>query len=138
MKPYAACALSALLILATPTVKAAEPDIIASGNNFESGCSLVNRETTKFSTVEAAQYLSCVMYVAGVVDGAQIENARIEGVTNISRPIFDIPSGVNHGQMARITLKYIHDNPDKAHLPTVYLILSALRVAFPPTATPGK
>lgn len=135
MNPHARCVVIAVLMFIAPAVKAAELDIVSSGNNFESECPLVSRETTKLSTVQAAQYLSCVMYVAGVVDGAQIENARIEGETKVGRPIFDIPSGVNHGQMARITLKYIHDNPEKAHLPTVYLILSALRVAFPPSSS---
>jgi hypothetical protein len=42
-----------------------------------------------------------------------------------------IPDEVEIGQMTNITLKYIHENPEQAHMPSAGLVILAQQHAFP-------
>jgi hypothetical protein len=44
---------------------------------------------------------------------------------------FCVPDAADDGQIVRITLKYIRNNPEEAHKMTAVLIVEGLREAFP-------
>lgn len=76
---------------------------------------------------------ACLGYAVGTVDGLNFETAYAQDKAgNKAVPsLFRIPESVENGQIIRVLLKHINDNPKDAHLPTVVLIVDALQEAFP-------
>jgi hypothetical protein len=71
-------------------------------------------------------------YVLGVVQGAEFGTGIVEAKTDKKVPkLFCISGDVENGQLVKIVLKYIRDNPKAAHLNTPYLIIYAMRKAYP-------
>jgi len=77
----------------------------------------------------------CIAYTEGVVQGALTESALESAGKGTPTP-FCVPSEADNGQMVRIALKQIRKNPEQSHLPTVFLLLDAMKQAFPCTVKP--
>src|ERR1700722_7914467 len=96
-----------------------------SGNAFVRLCSAI--ESNKLSEEEFGNLMDCVGYVSGFTEGVEYEamyaTARRKGV---APEAFCIPDDVEHGQLIRVVLKYIRDNPAEAHRPAAPLIMKAL------------
>jgi hypothetical protein len=103
-----------------------------SGNAFLRLCSAAEKAKLTDDSDEALNMMACVGYVVGVMHGVLLEQGDAEAKTGlkISKPYCD-PDSVEHGQIVRIVLKYIRDNPAKANRPTAALILDALGKAYP-------
>jgi hypothetical protein len=71
--------------------------------------------------VEGMYLMGCYAYVHGFD----------EGVGLVSTAPYCAPQEVANGQMVRILMKFIRDNPAKAHLSTGLLFLEAMKGAFP-------
>ena len=101
-----------------------------SGNSFLRICSAVEKENR--TQTESENVMACLAYVSGFGDGVLVERsfARVNMGRKVSAP-FCRPSGVEKGQIIRVVLKHIRDNPADAHHSTASLILSALRKAYP-------
>jgi hypothetical protein len=96
-----------------------------SGNAFVTICGVdADKTFEEQTTAELHSTSSCLPYVRGLNDG--IEVATIEGI-----PPFCPPDGVTNGQGEKILVKFIRDNPDKAHFATSVLYLYAMKKAFP-------
>jgi hypothetical protein len=102
------------------------------GNEFLSECSAVDRANdSNLTLVEKANIMQCLSYVQGVIDGVVYENTRV-GMTGNSKapPLPCAPGDVSRLQLVRVALKYVRDNPEKAHMATVVLVMTALENAF--------
>jgi len=120
-----------LCALAVPTFP--EEQLYESGNAFLRSCSVVEKAPIHPTDSELFNDLQCIGYLNGLVDGVALEASyeSNDGKTAAFQPFFCVTEGVETGQLVRIVLKYIRDNPDKAHLRTVWLAGAALRKAFP-------
>jgi hypothetical protein len=101
-----------------------------SGNAFVRLCSAVEKDDN--TQLESAHSIGCLGYVAGFVDGVNLQTSFAEHKTNqkVPKP-FCRPESVEHGQLVSIVLKYIRNHPEDAHLPTGILIIPALGKAYP-------
>jgi Ssp1 endopeptidase immunity protein Rap1a len=68
---------------------------------------------------------ACNIWLTGVVDGLQAYNSNLKAL-----PLFDAPN-VTVGQVAKLTVKFVADHPDKAQLPAAAVVLGALAENFP-------
>jgi len=55
----------------------------------------------------------------------------VEGIYDLMVDSFNDPKNVTVGQILSIVGKYLKDNPEKRHLPASFLVMDALRNAFP-------
>jgi hypothetical protein len=112
-----------------------------SGNDFLSECSALERANdSNLTHLDMAKNVQCLSYVQGSIDGAFYENARI-GMTGKAKapPLpYCLPEDVSGIQLARVVLKYVRNNPEKAHMATVVLVFMALEDAFPCSNTNGR
>lgn len=101
-----------------------------SGNAFLRLCSVVDKED--LTGLEGLHMMACLGYVGGFVQGVETTISFVQSVTKRS-PLapFCKPDDLERGQMVRIVMKYIRENPEKAHLPTAGLIMGALSKAYP-------
>ena len=128
MKPLWMAALLFALSLPLYAQTLESPD--ASGNAFARVCSAVDRDDK--NQVDLLQTMSCVFYVSGFAEGVEREASFAEDKLNRRVPkAFCRPDVAENGQLVRIVLKYIHDNPEQAHELTMHLIVRALTKAFP-------
>ena len=128
-----ACLLSLVLIgLGAASVHADDEMLWESGNAFVRFCSVIDKPSN--NQAEVAQGAVCATYVRGLSDCIALEAAFLsaEDKTNAGKPYCSQEtSGVEEGQKVRILLKYIRNNPEKAHLPAPILFTYAMREAFP-------
>ena len=110
----------ALTILFSAIVYADEPSRNAS--SFINGSELQKRCNSKISTVENG----CKLYVAGVIDSY----AFLAEAKNLENRIC-IPDGVGVGQLQSIVIKHLSEHPNDLHNSASYLVLVAIRKAFP-------
>ena len=125
---------AAFVIFCTLSVSAFAAPLSDSGNAFLAECSALDRPNDpRLTNIEMAKNMQCLSYMEGLMDGALYENMRIgaESRTNMRSLEFCRPEGVNNIQLVRVALKYVRDNPGRAHLPTVVLVFAAMKGAFP-------
>jgi hypothetical protein len=68
----------------------------------------------------------CFGYISGTLDSYEMAAGR-KGFTIRHC----IPEGVTKGQMKKIVMKYLNENPEKLHFTASSLVLTGLREAFP-------
>ena len=102
-----------------------------SGNAFVRLCSSGEKEPIT-QTEGANMLMGCIGYVAGFIDGEGFGTAYAEDKTGKKVPsLLCFPDGVENGQIIRILLKYIRENPKDAHQRTAVLLVRAVRQAYP-------
>lgn len=144
------CASLLLMILAvSPCVKAQAiaNDISNSGNRFVEICSVTEKEPAHFDETDFLRSGLCQGFVLGLRDGAAYSLFALKE-TNSSLAYLKgsqedlgvcVPDEVETGQMIRVILKYIRENPGRAHLATAQLVVLAQQQAFPcAKIVPGK
>jgi hypothetical protein len=112
-------------------------DIWQSGNGFFRMCHATDKATEEMTNTEIFHGNLCLSYLAGIEDGIwlQADSARSPGH---GEPLpYCINPNVQRIQPVRILLKYIRDNPAKAHLRTVELFGFAMKEAFPCPTSPA-
>ena len=93
--------------------------------NFENGTDLYEQCTTKESEeVYYQQNASCLAYIAGVADTMSCKQA-VFGYT------WSPDGNVTKGQLAKVVLKWLDDNPKYLSYNAASLVASALDEAFP-------
>jgi hypothetical protein len=98
-----------------------------------STCSVVEKEKSNWTDADLNDISTCNGYVRGLATGVEAEQSYAEAATGkkvIPAP-FCLPDEIPNGQIVRIVLKSIRDNPDKSHEGTAILIMGALGHAFP-------
>jgi hypothetical protein len=91
----------------------------------------VDKEKT--TPAEDTASVACLLYVGGVVRGAELGSAvtRVQAKQTTLPKLFCRPDDVENVQLVRIVLKYIRENPENANQETALLIMKALREAYP-------
>jgi len=101
-----------------------------SGNAFLRLCSGADKENK--TDADYGHVLACTGYITGFVSGVDYERSFAHATTNRSVPLpFCTPDNVENGQLIRVVLKFIRDNPADANKPTAWLIMDALGKAYP-------
>lgn len=119
--------LAVFIALSAPAFSA--DNLYDSGNAFARLCSSLDRANDSNLTIlEKARNMNCMAYVDGVLDGVAYEYKIAQD--NLATP-FCIPDGVTSLQVGLITLKYIKNNPELANRTAVFLVVHAIREAFP-------
>lgn len=105
-----------------------------SGNDFVRQCSALGRDDVAHETKleEMPEATFCLGYLSGLRMGFKLEWTFAETYTNHSVPRpFCEPDDVEPGQMAKILLKFIRENPEEAHKTASMLFVEALAKAYP-------
>jgi hypothetical protein len=92
-------------------------------------CKFAGLDQTKLSNQEYDHSIVCLFYVSGVLDGFQIGGSATK---------LCVPDGASLGQLALIVSKYLDQHPEMLHNPPQYLVIDALRTAFPCGPAPPK
>lgn|ERR1039458_4892107 len=103
-----------------------------SGNAFLRLCSSAEKDQGTLTDSERQYEIGCMLYIAGFVDGVETGWAGTVADTKqekLPKPFCRPP--VEHGQMVKIVLKYVRENPEFAHQDTKLLALFAFQKAFP-------
>jgi hypothetical protein len=119
----------------------AAADETDSGNEFLRYCYVVEKPTAEMTTSEMADGRACLNYIEGLQEGILYERyfAEDESHPRVPMPYCTPDKGLQNGQLARILLKFIRDNPAKSHKSTGVLFVEAMGEAFPcPETTPKK
>jgi hypothetical protein len=109
-----------------------------SGNSFVRVCSVIDKKIEDQTHLETQNAVACIAYVEGVVHGVSQEVDFSHAMTNKEplRP-FCLPDDVENAQLVRVVLKFIGNHPEEAHQSTAFLIVLALREAFPCPVKPA-
>ena len=124
-----------LLLSATGSLgQNSQPELISqSGNAFLRTCSVIEKQDSEQTGLDQIMEMVCVTYIRGLAEGIYVEQ-NFAGSTlqrSVGVPFCLPDGGIEGGQMAKIVLKYIRDNPATAHQSTMLSAVSALSKAFP-------
>ena len=122
----------ALLAFCALSIPAFANPLDRSGIDFLAECSALDKDSG-LTNIEMAKNMTCLSYVQGLIDGATygIALTQVESKMRAQPFPFCRPEGVGNMQLLRVALKYVRDNPEKAHVETVVLVFTALKNAFP-------
>ena len=95
-----------------------------SGNAFVRLCE--DHPSEELSQFAVGHSIACIAYLHGLSDGQLLPQ-----VEQKTRRLYCRDADIENQQQVRIVLKYIKDNPAKAHFPTPLLFLEAMKEAFP-------
>lgn len=68
----------------------------------------------------------CTGYLAGVLNGVQ----ATQHILKIN-PVFCKPKNVRMGMLQKLIIKHLHDNPNLLHKHSSFLVIQAVRLAYP-------
>jgi hypothetical protein len=118
MKLHSALLLTILLLctgLASSIHAQNLPKYVSDGNSLYALCTASSGNTF----VDAASEGMCLGYVDGVA------------TTLIALDFIDVPTGVTHGQLQDVAVKYLKDNPATRNQDAAVLTIKAITAAFP-------
>lgn len=108
------------LLLLVKTALADKDEYVFSGSHFLAACSqLINNGT---STPDN--------FVKDTMDQGECIGA-MKAFMGLSSVLLFCPPKTSVGQMTRVFVKYLNDNPDKLHMPFTYLAHNAFLKAWP-------
>ncbi|EKT4466791.1 hypothetical protein QEL93_002193 [Pseudomonas putida] len=116
-----AIALAGVVAGSSCTANAAEQD----GNELLSNCKQFISDDRGFNAFQAGE---CTGLIRGVSNTVYFYSEVLK-----SDDKFCVPDGVKNGQLARIVVKYLEDNPKILNDPDIALIWKALMDAYPCT-----
>ncbi len=133
MKRACVVLLVSLICFAALPIHAADKleDVWQSGNGFFRMCHAVDKATEDMKDIDIFHGNLCLMYLTGIEDGIWLQavSSRSPGHGELL-PYCENPN-IERIQPVRILLKYIRENPAKAHLRTAELFGLAMKEAFP-------
>lgn len=124
-------------LAAAPTTLAGNDENLSdSGNAFVRTCSGIDNTSKALSDLQQIELGECSAYIMGLTEGILLERSYADAAGNgVKVPLpycVQDTYEVEQGQKVRILLKYIRSNPEKAHMITAGLFISAMGDAFPP------
>jgi len=121
------------LLISAGHLVSQEFDWKSDGNSLLTKCSLTVRllDGEKLSTSDALESTFCTGYITGSHDTdymvQMLEEHEKITLMKHSCP----PSNASTGQVVRIVVKYLRDNPERLNLPASVLVADAVRNSFP-------
>jgi hypothetical protein len=120
--------LSALLLVLFH--KPATAGVVSSitADNLIDRCRSADADLKKLNSDDLSDWLSCVSYIEGVMDGYAVGVVTTSGERKMA---CNIPNSVTVKEIALILLRYAKDNPAELHLPASVVIIKAVDKSFP-------
>jgi hypothetical protein len=111
----------------------AQDDWNGDGSSLLTRCSLAVRafDGEKLPSEDVAKGSFCVGYISGIHDTDFMVRMLEEHDKITLMKHACPPSNVSTGQAVRIVVKYLHDNPERLHMPASILVTDAIRNSFP-------
>ncbi len=129
MRSFLCCAV--FLLISSCLV--AQDDWKSDGSSLLRKCSLAVRifDGEKLSSADAVEGGFCLGYLSGSHDTDFMVQMleEHEKIILLKHPC--PPSNVSTEQAVRIVVKYLHDNPERLHMPASILVTDAIRSSFP-------
>lgn len=122
-------------LAAAPATPAGNDENLSdSGNAFVRTCSAIEANAATLDHSQQIAIGECVAYVMGLSEGIAMEGSYAEAKGGKAATPYCLADTyeVEHGQKVRILLKYIRNNPEKAHMVTAGIFINAMGDAFPP------
>ena len=91
-----------------------------------SGNSLLKLCTETADMYPFVQYSMCIGYIQGVMDHDQV---RADWKKTLKT--FCVPNDVTNGQLRKVAMNYLNENPEDLHLNAASLVATALYEAYP-------
>lgn len=119
-------------------------DISTSGNRYVEICSSIERPVDRANAMDVLNSGICQGFMLGIEDGAGLSLSMLKATNNsvaylkgsLEDPGVCFPNRIELGQMIRVTLKYIREHPEQAHLPSAELVILAFYNASPCAVPP--
>lgn len=103
--------------------------VFADGNRLLSSCEVV-LDSVNTSQISGDSYHAG--FCLGFVQGVYQLNGAYQSWLKVDQPLFCTPpEGISNGQAVRIVNKYLQEHPEQLHEEEYFLVIKALREAFP-------
>ena len=134
MKTFSAL-LVAVFVLAAATVSAKSSNYVFTGKDMYESCTQAVTGLDKTGDYDDHRFGVCAGYIAGIIDFHTVATT----VESLPLDMFCLPRNISTARVIRVVTRYLADNPDRHQDLAAYLVILALREAYPcPAATAGQ
>jgi hypothetical protein len=123
--------LSALLVVLFALVcshaSAKSSNYVFTGKDIYESCTHALKGLDKTGEYDDHRFGACAGYIAGIVDFHTV----VSTVESLPVDMFCLPRNISTAQVIRDVTQYLEDNPGKHHDLAAYLVILALREAYP-------
>ena len=126
MKKHSAL-LFVFFLLMCSGVSAKSSNYVFTGKEIYESCTHALAGLDKTGEYDDHRFGVCAGYIAGIVDFHTVATT----VESLPSDMFCLPKNISTAQVIRDVRQYLEDNPEKHHDLAAYLVLLALREAYP-------
>ena len=126
MKRFSAL-LAVLIVLAGSHVSAKSSNYVFTGRDMYESCTHALAGLDKTGDYDDHRFGVCAGYIAGVIDFHTVATT----VEALSADMFCLPANITTAQVIRDVTQYLGNNPGKHDDLAAYLVVLALREAYP-------
>jgi hypothetical protein len=116
-----------LILLAASHVSAKSSNYVFTGKDMYQSCTHALTGLDKAGEYDDHRFGLCAGYIAGIVDYHTVATT----VEFLPSDMFCLPKNITTAQVIRDVTQYLKDNPGKHHDLAAYLVILALRSAYP-------
>ena len=119
--------LVAVIILIGSQAHAKSSNYVFTGKDMYESCTHALTGLDRTGEYDDHRFGVCAGYIAGVVDFHTVATT----VESLPVDMFCLPKNITTAQVIRDVTQYLKDNPEKHHDLAAYLVVHALRYAYP-------
>jgi len=119
--------LVAIIMLVGSQVHAKSSNYVFTGTEMYESCTHALTGLDRTGEYDDHRFGVCAGYIAGVVDFHTVATT----VESLNVDMFCLPKNITTAQVIRDVTQYLEDNPEKHHDLAAYLVVLALRSAYP-------
>jgi hypothetical protein len=119
--------LFAIIMLVGSQVQAKSSNYVFTGKDMYESCTHALTGLDRTGEYDDHRFGVCAGYIAGVVDFHTVATT----VESLPADMFCLPQNITTAQVIRDVTQYLEDNPGKHHDLAAYLVILALRNAYP-------
>ncbi len=119
--------LFVFFLLMCSVASAKSTNYVFSGKDIYESCSHAVTGLDKRGEYDDHRFGVCAGYIAGIVDFHTVATT----VESLPSDMFCLPKNISTAKVIRDVTQYLEDNPEKHHDLAAYLVLLALREAYP-------
>lgn len=124
--------LALSIVLAMPALAQKYIDVAESGNNFVEICSAIDKDPARANEADFSKIGTCLGFMSGLRDGIEMSITIVKHDEGSLQDLgVCLPDGVETGQIVHVVMKYIKENPERAHIRSAMLYVEANAKAFP-------
>jgi len=119
--------LFAIIMLVGSQVQAKSSNYVFTGKDMYESCIHALTGLDRTGEYDDHRFGVCAGYIAGIVDFHTVAIT----VESLPADMFCLPKNITTAQVIRDVTQYLEDNPGKHHDLAAYLVILALREAYP-------